>query len=53
MLDDLIIFSLAIFTLSKVSITEKYSYWATLIGGLLILILGLLLILKPELLMFG
>lgn len=53
MLDDLIIFSLAIFTLNRISITEKYNYWATLIGGLLILILGLLLLLKPELLMFG
>ena len=53
MLDDLIIFSLAVITLSKVGFTEKYNYWATLIGGLLILILGLLLVLKPELLMFG
>jgi hypothetical protein len=53
MLDDLIIFSLAVITLSKVGFTEKYNYWTTLIGGLLILILGILLILKPELLMFG
>lgn len=53
MLDDLIIFSLAVITLSKISFTEKYNYWATLIGGILILILGLLLILKPEVLMFG
>ena len=53
MLDDLIIFSLAIITLNRVGFTEKYNYWATLIGGLLILILGILLIFKPELLMFG
>lgn len=53
MLDDLIIFSLAVITLSKVGFTEKYNYWATLIGGLLILILGILLIFKPELLMFA
>jgi thiol-disulfide isomerase/thioredoxin len=52
MLDDLIIFSLAVITLSKIGFTEKYNYWATLIGGLLILILGILLIFKPELLMF-
>ena len=52
MLDDLIIFSLAFFTLSKLGFTEKYNYWATLIGGLLILILGILLIFKPEVLMF-
>ena len=53
MLDDLIIFSLAIITLSRIGFTEKYNYWATLIGGLLILILGILLIFKPEFLMFG
>jgi len=53
MLDDLIIFTLAVITLSKIGFTEKYNYWATLIGGLLILILGLLLIFKPEWLMFG
>ncbi len=52
-LDDLIIFTLAVITLSKVGFTEKYNYWATLIGGLLMLILGLLLIFKPEWLMFA
>ena len=53
MLDDLIILSIAIITLSKAGFTDKYNYWATLVGGLLILILGILLIFKPELLMFG
>jgi len=53
MLDDLIIFSLAVFTLSRIGFTEKYNYWATLLGGLLIFALGILLIFKPELLMFG
>lgn len=53
MLDDLIVFSLAIFALSKIGFTEKYNYWATLIGGLLIFVLGILLIFKPELLMFA
>ncbi|MBZ9569774.1 hypothetical protein KJA16_02525 [Patescibacteria group bacterium] len=53
MLDDLIIFSLAVITLSRIGFTEKYNYWATLIGGLLILALGILLIFKPEILMFG
>jgi len=52
MLDDLIIFSLAFFTLSKLGFTEKYNYWATLVGGLLTLVLGILLIFKPEILMF-
>lgn len=53
MLDDMIIFSIAIITLSKIGFTDKYAKWSTLIGGLFILILGLLLIFKPELLMFG
>ena len=53
MLDDLIIFSLAVITLSKIGYTEKYNYWSTLIGGLLILALGILLIFKPQLLMFA
>jgi cytochrome c biogenesis protein CcdA len=53
MLDDLIIFLLAIFAISKIGFTEKYNYWATLIGGVLILVLGLLLLFKPELLMFA
>ncbi len=52
MLDDIIIFSIAVFALSKIGFTEKYNYWTTLIGGLLILILGFLLIFKPELLIF-
>lgn len=53
MLDDLIVFSLAVITLSRIGFTEKYNYWSTLIGGLLILALGILLIFKPELLMFA
>ncbi len=53
MLDDLIILFLAIITLSRIGFTEKYNYWATLIGGLLIFLLGLLLIFKPEFLMFA
>jgi len=53
MLDDLIVFSLAVITLSRIGFTEKYNYWSTLIGGLLILALGILLIFKPELLIFA
>jgi len=53
MLDDLILLLLAIITLNKIGFTEKYNYWATLIGGLLIFALGTLLIFKPEILMFG
>ena len=53
MLDDIIIFSVAVITLSHFGFTEKYNYWTTLIGAIIILILGILLIFKPGILMFG
>ena len=52
MLDDLVVFLLAIFAVNKLGFTEKYNYWATLVGGILILVLGILMLLKPEILMF-
>jgi len=53
MLDDLIVFVVAVITLDKLGYTDKYSKWSTLIGGIIILLLGIALILKPELLIFG
>ncbi|MFC1700781.1 hypothetical protein ACFLZ0_01445 [Patescibacteria group bacterium] len=53
MFDDLIVFIVAVITLNKLGFTDKYSRYSTLIGGVIILLLGLALILKPELLMFG
>lgn len=53
MLDDLIIFVVAAITLNRLNLTEKYSRWSVLIGGIIILLLGLALILKPELLIFA
>ena len=53
MLDDLFIFLTAMITLHMTGITTKYSRLSKLIGGVLMLIVGLLLIFKPELLMFG
>jgi len=53
MLDDLFIFFTAMITLKMTGITTKYTRVSKLIGGLLMLIIGLLLILKPQLLMFG
>ncbi len=53
MLDDIIIFGIAMTTLRATGISTKYSKWSKLIGGVLMLIIGLLLILKPEWLMFG
>lgn len=53
MLDDLLVFIIAMVTMRAVGTTGTYSRWATLVGGVVILILGLLLIIKPEWVMFG
>ena len=53
MLDDLVIFLITFFTLKQFGFTHEYNHWATLIGGLLIFVLGILLIFKPEILSFA
>nr|NGX63420.1 hypothetical protein [Candidatus Anoxychlamydiales bacterium] len=52
MLDDLIVFSIAMASLHLMKLTTKYSRFSHLIGGIVLLILGSLLIFKPEFLMF-
>ena len=53
MLDDLFIFFVAMITLEMTGITTKYAKASRLIGGLVMLAIGLMLIFKPEWLMFG
>ncbi|MFH1111711.1 MAG: hypothetical protein V1712_01415 [Patescibacteria group bacterium] len=53
MLDDLIVFIVAMTTLKLVGASGKYSHYAHLIGGLVILLVGILMIFKPTWLMFG
>jgi len=53
MLDDFLVFGIAFFTLNRFSFSDKYNRYSTLVAGLLIFVLGILLIFKPELLMFG
>jgi hypothetical protein len=53
MLDDMIVFVIAMKTLHTVGIDGKYSRFSHLIGGILMLFLGLAMIFKPELIMFG
>ncbi len=53
MLDDLLIFFIAMRTLEVTGISTKYSKYSNLIGGLLMLVIGLLLIFKPDILMFN
>lgn len=50
MVDDFIVFGLALFSVEKLQLTTKYSRWMNLFGGILMIILGLLLIFKPGLL---
>ena len=53
MLDDLLVFFVAMATLQAVGIQSKYARWSRLIGGLLMLVIGILMLVKPEWLMFG
>jgi hypothetical protein len=53
MLDDLVVFMIAMLTLQAVGLNSKYARFSHLIGGILMFIIGLLMIFKPELLMFG
>ncbi len=52
MLDDMFIFALAMITLQTTGLTTKYTRASRLIGGLLMLLIGLLLLLRPEWLKF-
>lgn len=53
MLDDIVVFVIAMLTLQSKTIGGKYAKYANLVGGLIIFILGFLLIFKPTWLMFG
>ena len=53
MIDDLIVFGIALWSFEKIGITTRYARISNLIGGLLMLAIGLILILEPELLMFA
>ena len=53
MLDDMFVFAIAMLTLKSKVFGSKYAKYTNLVGGLLIFILGLFLIFKPEWLMFS
>lgn len=53
MLDDMIIFTVAMVTVKATGLTGKYSRFSELVGGFIIFILGILLLIKPEWLMFA
>ncbi len=53
MIDDLIVFGIAIYSMDKIGLTTKYSKISNLVGGILMLILGLILIINPSILVFN
>ena len=52
LIDDLIVFIIAMFTMKITGITTKYNQYSHLLGGVIMLLIGVLLLLKPEWLMF-
>ena len=53
MLDDIIIFAIAMITFKVTGISTKYTKYSHLIGGLIMLLIGLLMIFKPSWIMFN
>lgn len=53
MIDDMVVFVIAVCTLSIATASSKYGKYSSLIGGIIMLIVGLLLIFKPEWIMFN
>ena len=53
MIDDMVIFTVVVFTMTSKKFTEKYGRISKLISGIIILALGLIMLIRPELLMFG
>ena len=53
LIDDIIVFVIAMLTLNIKAISTRYTKYSHLIGGVLMLIIGLLMIFKPEWLMFN
>jgi len=50
MIDDIIVFGFALMSVNKLQLTTKYSKWVNLFGGILMIILGFIMLIKPSLL---
>ena len=53
MIDDMVVFTISICTLTISGITTKYNKLVKIVGGVLMLLMGLLLIFKPEWIMLN
>lgn len=53
MLDDMVVFVIAMVTLEMVGIKQSYARYSHIIGGIIMLAIGILMLFKPEILMFS
>lgn len=53
MLDDMVVFIIAMVTLEAVGVKQSYARYSHLLGGIIMLAIGVLMLFKPEILMFG
>ena len=53
MIDDMVVFSISMITLEATGVTNKYNKLCTLISAIIMILMGLLLLIKPDWLMFN
>jgi len=53
MLDDLLVFVIAMTTLRMKALSSRYTKWSGWVGGIIMILIGLLLLFKPGWIMFG
>ena len=53
LLDDVVIFVVSMITLNTKGISSKYGKYSHLVGGIIMVLIGILMIFKPEWLMFN
>lgn len=53
LIDDLIIFAIAMITMRVTGISNRYTKYSSIIGGIIMLLIGLLLIFFPNIIMFN
>lgn len=53
LIDDIVVFVIAMLTLNIKALSTRYTKYSHLIGGILMLAIGLLMLIKPEWLMFN
>jgi len=53
MLDDLVIFAIAMFSMKVTGISNRYARYSHLVGGIIMVIIGILLVFFPNVVMFN